>query len=56
MTKPWLSNYPENVVHKVDLTRYASLVDLFHQTTAKYQQQSAYSNFGGELTFQQVAE
>ncbi|MFT6249120.1 MAG: long-chain acyl-CoA synthetase, partial [Cognaticolwellia sp.] len=22
MTKPWMKNYPENVAHEVDLTRY----------------------------------
>lgn len=56
MTKPWFTNYPENVAHKVDLGRYASLVDLLQQTTKKYQQQAAYSNFGAELTFEQVDE
>ena len=56
MTNPWFKNYPENVAHEVDLNRYASLVDLFTQTTAKYKQQTAYSNFGAELTFDQVDE
>lgn len=54
MTKPWFKNYPENVAHEVDSSRYASLLDLFHQTTAKYDQQVAYSNFGAELSFEQV--
>ncbi|MBA6327052.1 AMP-binding protein [Colwellia sp. MB02u-6] len=54
MTKPWIKNYPENVAHEVDLTRYDSLLALFHQTTTKYDQQTAYSNFGAELTFKQV--
>ena len=54
MTKPWIKNYPENVAHEVDLNRYDSLLALFHQTTAKYDQQTAYSNFGAELTFKQV--
>lgn len=56
MTKPWFKNYPENVAHEIDLSRYASLLDLFHQTTTKYDQQTAYSNFGAELTFKQVDE
>ncbi|PKI16600.1 AMP-binding protein [Colwellia sp. 12G3] len=56
MTKPWFTNYPENVAHEVDLNRHTSLLDLFHQTIAKYKQQSAYSNFGAELTFEQVDE
>ena len=56
MTKLWFKNYPENVAHEIDLNRYDSLVDLFQQTTAKYKQQTAYSNFGAELTFEQVDE
>jgi len=54
MTKPWFKNYPANVAQEVDVSRYSSLVDLFHQTTKKYQKQSAYSNFGAELTFEQI--
>jgi long-chain acyl-CoA synthetase len=54
MSKPWLKNYPENVAHEINLSRYTSLLDLFHKTTTKYQQQTAYSNFGAELSFDQV--
>jgi long-chain acyl-CoA synthetase len=54
MTKPWFKNYPKNVAHEVDLKRYDSLLDLFHQTTAKYKNQTAYSNFGADLTFEEV--
>jgi long-chain acyl-CoA synthetase len=56
MTKPWMKNYPQNVDHEVDLNRYGSLLDLFHQSITKYEQQTAYSNFGAELTFKQVDE
>ncbi|AOW76612.1 long-chain fatty acid--CoA ligase [Colwellia sp. PAMC 20917] len=56
MTKPWLINYPKNVEQQVDLNRYASLLELFHQTTAKYKPQTAFSNFGAELSFEQVDE
>lgn len=56
MHQPWFINYPENVAHDVDLNRYSSLVDLFQQTTAKYHKQTAYSNFGAELSFEQVDE
>ncbi|TWX56855.1 AMP-binding protein [Colwellia hornerae] len=54
MTKPWLINYPKNVAQQVDLNRYSSLLALFHQTTAKYKRQTAFSNFDAELTFEQV--
>lgn len=56
MTKSWFTNYPNNVAHHVALTRYSSLVDLFHQTTDRYKQKTAYSHFGAELTFDQVDE
>lgn len=56
MTKHWFTNYPENVAHNINLRHYDSLIDLFHQTTAKYQHQPAYSNFGTELTFEQIDE
>jgi len=56
MTKPWFTNYPENVAHEVDLTHYSSLVDLFQQATSKYQKQTAYSNFDAELSYGQVEE
>lgn len=54
MGKPWFKNYPSNTAKNIDVTGFNSLVDLFHQTTAKYQQQTAYSNFGAELTFNQI--
>jgi long-chain acyl-CoA synthetase len=54
MNKPWFTNYPTNVANEIDLSRYTSLIDLFHGTTAKYKQQTAFSNFGTELTFDQV--
>lgn len=56
MTKSWFINYPENVAHHIDLSRYSSLIGLFRQTTAKYQKKIAYSNFGAEITFEQVDE
>ena len=54
MTKPWFKNYPDNIAEKIDVTRYNSLIDLFHKTTVKYKQQTAFSNFGTELTFDQI--
>lgn len=56
MTKPWFKNYSDNVANQIDVTRYNSLIDLLHKTTAKYQKQTAYSNFGAELTFEEINE
>ena len=54
MTKTWLRNYPNDVAHKIDLTRYSSLIELFHQTVYKYGSNTAYNNYGAELSFEQV--
>lgn len=54
MTKSWLQNYPDNTANQIDVKRYDSLIDLFRHSTIKYQKQIAYSNFGIELTFEQV--
>jgi long-chain acyl-CoA synthetase len=54
MTKSWLQNYPDNTANQIDVKRYDSLIDLFQHSTKKYQKQIAYSNFGIELTFEQV--
>ena len=56
MLQPWFKNYPDGVNQIIDLNCYSSLVDLFHQTTVKYQTQTAYTNFGAELSFEQVDE
>ena len=37
MSKPWLKNYPEGIVHEVDLTTYSSIVDLLEQSFDKFQ-------------------
>jgi len=54
MTKPWLQNYPNNVAHEIDLLSYNSLLDLFHQSIEKYQDETAFSNFDSELSFKDV--
>ena len=56
MIAPWFNNYPDGVNHTIDVNRYASLLDLFHQTTDKYKHQTAYSNFGTDLSFEQTDE
>ena len=56
MDKPWFKHYPQNVSSQITTDSYHSLTDMLAQTTAKYSQQCAYSNFGAELTFEQVSE
>jgi len=52
--RPWLSNYPSGVPANVDPKSYATLVDLFEETFAKYGSKPAFSCMGKELTYKQV--
>jgi len=54
MSKPWLKNYPKDVSHEIDLLGYNSLIDFFHQSVEKYQDQPAFNNFDTELSFNEV--
>lgn len=54
MNKTWFTNYPENVSHQISTDGYNSLVDILNHASEKYAQQCAYSNFGTDLSFQQV--
>jgi len=54
MTKAWLKNYPKNVAYQIDLQHEHSLLDLFHPTIAKYQNSSAYENFGVSISFNEL--
>ena len=54
MTKPWLKNYPNNIAHDIDSSNYDSILDIFNQTIVKYQNKTAFSNFGVELSFNDV--
>ena len=51
MNKPWLDRYPEGVPAEIDLNEYSSILDIFEQSCEKFRTQTAYLNFGKELTF-----
>nr|WP_319564140.1 long-chain-fatty-acid--CoA ligase [uncultured Rhodoferax sp.] len=52
----WLSSYPEGVPADIDVTRYASMVDMMEESFKKFTSLSAYSFMGKELTYAQVDE
>jgi long-chain acyl-CoA synthetase len=52
--RPWLSNYPSGVPANINPQSYATLVDLFEETFAKYGSKPAFSCMGKELTYKQV--
>jgi long-chain acyl-CoA synthetase len=49
--QPWLDSYPEGVPAEIDFAAYNSILDLFDQSREKYRDQTAYINFGRELTY-----
>ena len=52
----WLRSYPEGVPADIDVTRYASMVDMMDESFKKFANLSAYSFMGKELTYKQVDE
>ena len=52
----WLSSYPEGVPADIDVTRYASMVDMMEESFKKFANLSAYSFMGKELSYKQVDE
>ena len=49
--RPWVANYPPGVSPDLDLSRYASLVDLFDESFRKYADRPAYVCMGKTLTY-----
>jgi len=54
MTQLWFNNYPSNVAHEIKQHGYNSLLDLFQESVEKYQDKTAFSNLGSELSFNDV--
>jgi long-chain acyl-CoA synthetase len=54
MEKIWLSHYPQGVPPEVDLHAYASLVELFDRSCARYAARPAFSSMGTVLTYADV--
>ena len=52
----WLSSYPEGVPADIDITRYASMLDMMEESFQKFSSRSAYSFMGKELSYKQVDE
>ena len=54
--KPWLSQYPADVDHEIDLDQYDSLNELIAHNCERFADRAAFSNFGAELTYAEVEE
>lgn len=54
MDKPWLSSYPESVPAEIDSSAYASVVDIFTESTARFANRPAFHNLGTTISYQQL--
>ena len=54
--KIWHQEYPEDVPHEIDASKYNSLKDLIETSFAKYKDLPAYTCMGKTLTFGEIDE
>ncbi len=54
MEKIWLKSYPSGVPAEVDLSAYASLVELFEESLSQYAQRKAFVCLGKSMTYAQL--
>ena len=54
MLKPWLSEYPAGVLHEIDPSTYASLVDIFEESFQKFADRQAFTCMGEVITYAQL--
>jgi long-chain acyl-CoA synthetase len=52
--KVWLNSYPTGIPAEIDISQYASVLDLFDETIRKFADKPAFSNFGQDLSFRQL--
>lgn len=54
MERIWQQRYPKGVPNEIDADRYSSLVEIFDEAVAKYQDKVAYVNMDCEMTFNEL--
>lgn len=50
----WLNSYPQGVPAQIDADRYASLVEMFEDSVARYRDRPAFANMGRTLSFAEL--
>ncbi len=56
MEKIWLSRYPKNVPHEINISQYASILDLYNETITKFNKLPAFTNMGVTFSFAELDE
>jgi len=55
LEKIWLQSYQEGVRPEIDVRRYSSICEVFHETAYLYGKRSGFTNFGKVQTYAQTA-
>lgn len=50
----WTKNYPKQVSPTIDMTQYENILDVFDESVRKFRNKPAFSNFGCEITYNQL--
>ncbi len=50
----WTKKYPKQVLVNIDLNQYENILDVFDESVRKYRNKIAFSNFGGEITYNEL--
>ena len=54
MEKIWLKSYPKGVPSEINLDEFSSLVDLFDKTCERFNEKTAFTNFGVKISFSEL--
>lgn len=54
MNKPWLAHYPKGVPAEVDLSEFASILEIFEKSCQLYAERPAFSNFKTVVTYAEL--
>ena len=54
MEKIWLKSYPKGMPAEIDVGAYASVVEVFEKSVAKYRDKPAYANFGTTISYDEL--
>ncbi|MFO7762362.1 MAG: AMP-binding protein [Wenzhouxiangellaceae bacterium] len=52
--KTWLDHYSEGVPAEIDMSEFDSVVDILEQSCEQYADQTAYVNFGREMSYREL--
>lgn len=51
MNKPWLVNYPKGVPAEIDLSEFASILEIFDRSCERFADRTAFSNFKTTMSY-----